>query len=60
MSIWLNGSEVVTDTTGNMPVSLDRLNFDGGNLSNDFYGKTKSVAVYKEALTDAELTCLTT
>lgn len=60
MSIWLNGSEVVTDSSGNMPVSLDRLNFDGGNLSNDFYGKTKCVAVYKEALTDAELTCLTT
>ncbi len=60
MSIWLNGSEVVTDSSGNMPVSLDRLNFDGGNLSNDFYGKTKCVAVYKEALTDAELTALTT
>jgi len=60
MSIWLNGSEVVTDTSGNMPVGLDRLNFDKGNLSNDFYGKTKCLAVYKEALTDAELTCLTT
>jgi len=60
MSIWLNGSEVVTDTSGNMPVGLDRLNFDGGNLSNDFYGKTKCVAVYKEALTDAQLTALTT
>ena len=38
----------------------DRLNFDAGNGSDDFYGKVKCVAVFKEALTDAELTALTT
>ena len=29
-------------------------------FSNRFFGKTKCVAVFKEAITDAELTCLTT
>ena len=59
MSIWLNGSEVVTDTSGNMPVGLDRLNFDGGDSNRDFFGKTKNLKVFKRALTDTELYLLT-
>ncbi len=59
VSLFLNGTEVATSTSTNMPVGLDRLNFDGGNGNNDYFGKVKSVAVFKEALTDSELTCLT-
>ena len=50
----LSGSIFPADT-------LDRLGFNqnnGGSLP--FYGKVKAVAVYKEALTDAELQSLTT
>lgn len=60
VSLFLNGTEEATSTSTNMPVGLDRLNFDGGNLSNDYFGNVKCVAVYKEALTDAQLTALTT
>jgi len=39
---------------------LDNLSFDyNGNGSLKFFGKTKALAVYKEALTDANLRCLT-
>jgi len=58
-ALWVNGFKLDTLTTSsNVPSGLDRLNFDGGNLSNDFYGNTKCVAVFKEALTDLELECL--
>jgi hypothetical protein len=41
--------------------TLDTLNFATSNgTSSPFYGKTKAIAVYKEALTDAELQSLTT
>ena len=59
VSLFLNGTEVATSTSTNMPVGLDRLNFDGGNGNNDFYGKVKCVAVFKEALTDEELAKIT-
>ena len=38
---------------------LDNLNFDRGSGHDDFFGKAKAVAVYKEALTDANLKSLT-
>lgn len=59
-AIWLNGVEVVTDTSGNAPIGLSELGFNNSGTSLPFYGKVKSVAVYKEALTDAQLTALTT
>jgi hypothetical protein len=59
-SLWVNGFELATLTTSsNVPSGLDRLNFDGGNLSNDFYGKTKEIAYYDTVLTDLELETLT-
>jgi tRNA C32,U32 (ribose-2'-O)-methylase TrmJ len=39
--------------------TFDRVNFDLGQGSFDFYGKVKTVAVFKEALSDTELACLT-
>jgi len=60
-ALWVNGTEVGTDTSGiTFPIdTLNRLNFLKGSGGN-FYGKTKAVAVWKEALSDQELTELTT
>ena len=58
-SLWINGVEAATDTSGNTPVGLNNLDFNISNVAN-FFGKTKAVAVWKEALSDAELTELTT
>ena len=59
-ALWVNGTERATDTSGIVSVGLDTLNFDNGGGSNDFYGNVKSVAVFKEALSDEELEKLTT
>lgn len=59
-AFWVNGFEVeVSTSTSGLHSGLNTLNFDIGNGSNDFYGKTKELAVFKEALTDAELESLT-
>ncbi len=58
---FINGSEFNTNTTSfSFTNSLSELAFDRGNGGNDFQGKVKSVAVFKEALTDTQLTSLTT
>ena len=62
-ALWVDGIERHTDTSGAIfnADTLSSLQFQqgsGGALY--FFGKTKCVAVFKEALTDAELTCLTT
>jgi len=57
-AIWINGVEEHTITSGAVP-TLNKLNFSNGGLYNTFNGKVKCVAVFKEALTDAELTALT-
>ena len=59
-SLFINGIERQTDVSGNVPIGLNTLNFNRGDINNKFYGNVKSVAVYKEALTDAELQKLTT
>jgi hypothetical protein len=58
-ALWIDGVEVATDTTLNAPIGLDRLDFLLSG-ANNFFGKTKALAVWKEALSDAELTELTT
>ena len=63
VKFYIDGVLEFTDTTANMPIGLDQLSFTDGvgdGAVNKFSGKTKCVAVFKEALTDAELTCLTT
>ena len=62
IAVWLNGVEIMTDNTASVPLAntLNNLSFKIGTSSNLFFGKTKCVAVWKEALTDAELTALTT
>jgi hypothetical protein len=60
-SVWINGFEVLTDTSGNTfsNGTLSELNFDGGDGNNDFYGKAKRIGYFDAVLTDAELEALT-
>ena len=59
VSFWVNGFEIDTDIVATMPSNLSELAFDDGSGANDFYGKTKELAYYDTALTDAELETLT-
>jgi len=58
-ALWINGVEVLTDNSGAAPIGLSSLQFDSATGTNTFYSKSKSVAVFNTALTDAELTELT-
>jgi len=57
--IFIDGVQRTTDDSGNTPTGLKELAFDGGSGSNDFYGDVKSVAVFKEALSNDLLERLT-
>ena len=62
-ALWVNGIEVATDSVGlTFPANdLDRVNLTSqGGSSLSAQANVKSVAVFKEALTDAELQALTT
>ena len=58
---FINGTKVDFQLSGNTFPSntLNKINFDNGDGGNDFYGNVKSVAVFKEALTDEELAKIT-
>jgi hypothetical protein len=58
-ALWVNGVEVLTDSIGASPIGLNVLSFDNASAA-EFLGKTKDLRVYTTALTDAELTTLTT
>ena len=58
-ALWVNGFEVGTDTNGSIPIGLDTLSFDRGDLLSPFYGKTKQIQYYNSALTDSEIEQLT-
>jgi len=59
---FVNGTQVgTTDVLATMPVGLNNLSFSGRNDNSLIMtGRTKSLVVFKEALTDAELQALTT
>ena len=58
---YVNGVLILADTSGNTPIGLNNLQFtDTNGTSNPFFGKTKALAVWKEALSDSELQSLTT
>ena len=59
-SIYVNGFEVHTDSSGLSPIGLDRICFDRGDGCGDnFYGKTKKLEYYNTALTSLEMETLT-
>jgi len=60
-ALWINGTEVAIDTSGSTysANTLNSLQFDRGDGFIDFYGKCKALAVFNEALSDSELTELT-
>jgi len=60
VALWVNGTEVATDTSATMPSGFDELKFSRADGINDFYGKCKQLIYFNEALEDAELTALTT
>lgn len=60
-AFWIDGVEVGADNTATAFAAdtLDTLNFDSGAGGSDFYGKTKQLMVFNEALSDEELADLT-
>jgi len=60
-AFYLNGSSIGTNTDSNIFASntLNDLSFNVGNGTLPFYGKCKALAVFNEALSDAELNNLT-
>ena len=59
--LYINGSLIGTSTNAFSITGLDVLQFANGTPgTNQLFGNVKCVAVYKEALTDAQLTALTT
>lgn len=60
-AIWINGVEVTADLVGIPPVGLINFSFsEVNNTGAALVGKVKQLHVYKEALTDTQLTALTT
>ena len=58
-AIWINGQKVGVDTIATMPSGLNTINFNQGSSSENLFGKTKNLKVFKRALTDTELYLLT-
>ena len=58
--MWVNGVELHSDTTGTVPSGLNQISFTQGDGSAlPFFGKTRSLLYFNEALTDEELEALT-
>ena len=57
-ALWVNGVEVLTDSSGAAPIGLNRLGFDNASTA-IFLGKVKQLQVYDTALTDEQLLQLT-
>jgi hypothetical protein len=61
-AFFVNGVKIAFDTSAIIFASgvLTKLSFNGSDGGSAFFGKTKELRVYRTALTDAELTTLTT
>ena len=59
-ALWINGTEIATDTSGTAPTGLSELRFDNGAGNDKLFGKVKQLQVFKTALSDSELATLTT
>ena len=58
-AIWINGTEVITSSSGAAPLKLSNAQFADANNGNIWYGKCKQLMVFNEALSDSELQALT-
>ena len=59
--IYINGTQVFSDTSGNTPIGLSRFDFASFNATSGFIeGKINQTLVFNEALSDSELQTLTT
>jgi len=60
-ALWIDGTEVGTDLSGDAPLGMDKMYFtDEGGSGSKFFGKVKQLQVFKTALSDSELATLTT
>ena len=61
IALYVNGTQIGTDTNANTPTGLDRIDFTNGNLGSAFYfsGKLKQLMYFDTALSDSELQTLT-
>ena len=62
-SLYVNGSEVATDTSGTTfsAGTINELTFDDGGVSDPFYGKIRDIRVYNtKEMTDSEVDILLT
>jgi len=57
---FVNGTKIGEDTLGNSPNGLDTVRFNNFSTNQPFYGRARDIRVYNEALSDAQLTVLTT
>ena len=56
---WVNGTQALTDTSGDVPTGLNTLKFDVGNNTLPFYGKIRDIRVYNtKEMTDSEVDIL--
>jgi len=59
-NIYVNGFLLDTDPSiASLPIGLSRLQFEGANGSNPFYGNTKQIQYFDTSLNDTELETLT-
>ena len=59
--IFINGTNVGTDTFASVPTGMNRLNFSNrSNSLSHFEGEIIATKIYNEALSDSELATLTT
>ena len=60
-AMWVNGTQVLTDTSGAVPTGLNSVQFTRGDSSSIFYGKCKDIRVYNtKEMTDSEVDILLT
>ena len=59
-SLWIDGVNVLNDSSGSVPVGLSQLSFNRGDVNNSFFGNTKGLKYYPKALADVQLEDLTT
>ena len=61
VALYINGTQVGTDTSASTPSGLDRIDFQNGNLGSSFYftGKLKQLMYFDTGLTNTELQTLT-